>query len=164
MALFRSGWPGLLLAACGLLAGPVAPLRATTLPPELKAYDFAEGYRLAPDGIVVQPYHHGFASGSARRVDGGLLLRPGDTFTQYHDERLTCSAFTFVRREGDRAFFREETYRYTMAGPRHHQRRVRGPLLDTDTFYLTRFRLLEPFDQVFPEIELHPGDQMWRTR
>jgi hypothetical protein len=36
--------------------------------------------------------------------------------------------------------------------------------IDSTDFYLSHFRLLEWFDFAFPYLEIHPGEQGWRTR
>ncbi len=152
---------GLLLV---LMAGMA---RATTLPPELKAYDFAEAYYVEDGGVVVSPYDHGFVYRHGVETPEGIRFMPGDTFTQYNPNRMVEEDYRLVRlnSEQNRAFFHERIYRYKVVkDSRGRWREVRGKLLDTDDFYLTEFRSLEPFDHVFTDIEMHPGSQEWRTR
>jgi hypothetical protein len=154
------------MGALGLVLAPVLA-RATTLPPELKAYDFAEAYYVEDGGVVVSPYDHGFFYRHGVETPEGIRFMPGDSFAQFNPNRMLEEEYRFVRLDGaqNRAFFHERIYRYrTMRDSRGRWCEVRGRLLGSDDFYLTRFRGMEPFDHVFTDIELHPGAQEWRTR
>lgn len=148
-----------------LFAVTLLTAQATTLPPELKAYDFAEGYSLSDEGLLIVPYPHGFHTTSGKNIPGGLLLQPGDQFLQYDPSRMICDEYQLLRVNRARAFLHQVSYRYRVETDSHgktHYRR--GLSTGTGDFYLTRFRSLKPFDQVFTDIELHPGAQAWRTR
>jgi hypothetical protein len=152
------------LCLLGLLA---IPGRATTLPPELKAYDFAQAYYLEDGGVVIAPYSHGFYCPHGIETPEGIRVMPGDTFVQFNPNRLREEEYQLVRLNAGqtRAYFHERIFRYKTVqdGPgKFHEQREQ--LLDTDDFYLTKFRGLEWFDFAFPDLELHPGDQEWRTR
>jgi len=149
-----------------LFFGTMVLSHATTLPPELKAYDFAEAYSLENGSVLLLPYHHGFYCSSGVRTPRGLRIVPGDTFLQYDPVRMVVEEYRFTRMnaEQNQAFFHEHSYRYRTekdAQGKYHY--IREQLLDTDDFYLTKFRALEPFDQVFTNIELHPGSQGWKS-
>jgi hypothetical protein len=148
----------------GLMTGACA---ATTLPPELKAYDFGEAYYLEDGGVVIAPYAHGFYCPAGIVTPEGIRVMPGGTFSQFDEGQRVEEDYRLVRLnpEQTRAFFRERIYRYQMV--RDAQGRIgrqRGMLLATDDFYLTQFRALEWFDHVFTGVDLHPGLQSWRTR
>jgi hypothetical protein len=139
-------------------------VRATTLPPELKAYDFAEAYYVEDGGVVIAPYAHGFYCPDGTPTPEGIRVMPGQSFIQFNVDRHLEQEFTLVRldSEGRRAFFHERVFRYDMVrDARGHGKPRRGLLLSTDDFYLSRFRGMEPFDHVFTDIELHPGAREW---
>jgi hypothetical protein len=140
--------------------------RATTLPPELKAYDFARAYYVEDGGVVIVP-QEGFASSGGVQTPEGIRLTPGQVFIQFDESRLIVEVYRFVSLDpGERrAHFHESRYRYWITKDARGKRHVNlGPLLDTTDFYLSHFRLLEWFDFAFPYIEIHPGEQNWRTR
>ncbi len=141
--------------------------RATTLAPELKAYDFAEAYYIEDGGVVIAPYQHGFVCKGGITTPEGIRVMPGGAFIQYDPARMVVDEYTLVRlnAEGTRAFFHERSYRYKTekeAGGTY--RYVREEPLGSDDFYLSKWRTLEWFDFAFPEIEIHPGGEGWRTR
>jgi hypothetical protein len=139
--------------------------RATTLPPELKAYDFAEAYYVEDGGVVIAPYAHGFYCPHGVETPEGIRVMPGDRFVQFNPNRMLEEDYRFVRLDGSQAFFHERIFRYKVArDARGRFCEQREQLLDTDDFYLSRFRGMELFDFVFTDIELHPGSQEWRTR
>jgi len=149
-----------------LFLGTVADSNATTLPPELKAYDFAEAYSLEKNSVVISPYHHGFYCSSGVQTSRDIRIVPGDTFLQYDPARMVVEDYCFVRFDAAerRAFFHERSFHYKVVKDAHGKSRyVRQELIDTDDFYLTGFRALEPFDRVFTNIELHPGSQDWKV-
>ena len=154
------GWVLLLVFASPLC-------RATTLPPELKAYDFGEAYYVEDGGVVVSPYDHGFVYRHGVGTPEGIRFMPGDSFTQLNPDRHVWQEFFLVRLNKDetRAFFHERIYRYAAnRDARGHVVETRGKWLGSDDFYLSRFRGMEPFDHVFTNVELHPGSAEWRTR
>ena len=141
-------------------------VHATTLPPEFKAYDFGEAYYVEDGGVVISPYDHGFYCPHGIETPEGIRVMPGDTFIQFNPDRMHEEVFHFVRLNAaqTQAFFHERIYHYVMvkdARGRSHPRREQ--LVDTDDFYLSRFRGMEPFDHIFTDIELHPGEQEWRV-
>jgi len=145
-----------------LLTGP-AP--ATTLPPELKAYGFSQAYYIEDGGVVISPYPSGFRAAHGVDTPEGIRIMPGGTFIQYESDRLVCEQYLLIRADDQRAFFHERLYRYhTVTDARGRSHPVRDQLLGTDDFYLTQFRALEWFDYAFPNIELHPGLQEWRSK
>jgi hypothetical protein len=154
------------IALSALLLLPISS-RATTLGPELKAYDFAQAYYLEDGGVVIAPYHHGFYCDDGIPTPEGIRIMPGGTFLQYDPARMVVDEYELVRlnAEGTRAFFHQRTYRYTTTkDAQGHWHYVRGPLLATNDFYLTKTRLLQWFDFAFPYMEIHPGAQGWRSR
>jgi hypothetical protein len=153
-------WSWLLFLATMLAA------RATTLPPELKAYDFAEAYYIEDGGVVILPYNHGFSCPHGVETPEGIRVMPGDRFVQFNPDRMLEEDYRFLRlsANGTQAFFHERIYRYKVVkDARGRLHKQREELLDTDDFYLTRFRGMEPFDHVFTNIELHPGSREWYT-
>ena len=139
----------------------------TTLPPELKAYDFAEAYYVEDGGVVISPYAHGFYCPHGVETPEGIRVMPGDTFSQFDEGQRVEEEYHFLRLSADQtqAFFHERIYRYSVvrdAKGRLHQKR--GMLVDTDDFYLTRFRGMEWADHAFTGLDLHPGLESWRTR
>jgi hypothetical protein len=141
-------------------------LHATTLPVEFKAYDFGESYSIQRGGVVIIPYAHGFVCPGGVKTAGGILVKPGQTFRQYNASRMVCEEYRLERVSADdhRAYFHEKKYRYrviTDAKGRPHDEL--GRMTETDDFYLSHWRGLELFDQVFPNIELEPGEQLWRV-
>jgi hypothetical protein len=138
---------------------------ATTLPPELKAYDFAEAYYLEDGGIVISPYPHGFYCPRGIQTPEGIRVMPGGTFYQYESGHQICEEYHFLRLDGERAFFHERLYRYHITrNAKGHLTAVRDICFDTDDFYLTQFRGLEWADHVFTDVDLHPGLQEWRSK
>jgi len=70
-----------------------------------------------------------------------------------------------LNKEGTRAFFHQRTYRYKVTKDEQGRYRdVIGEQIDSNDFYLTKWRSLEWFDHAFPYVEIHPGAQGWRTR
>jgi hypothetical protein len=156
-----------LICAYSVFCGFMGAARATTLPPELKAYDFAEAYYVEDGGVVVSPYDHGFFYRQGVETPEGIRFMPGDTFTEYNPDRMLEEDYRLVRLNGSqtRAFFQERIYRYHTAKDSHGRWcEVRGKFLGTDDFYLSEFRGMEWADHVFTDVELHPGAQEWRTR
>lgn len=155
-----------LLCAALLLWAAIAVVRATTMPPEMKAYDFARAYYIEDGGIVIVP-QDGFYCPQAVKTPEGLRVVPGQTFTQFDPSRMILEIYKFTRLapDGRRAFFHERRYRYKVVRTDRDKWRI-VPLnyLDSDDFYLTRFRALEWFDFAFPYVEIHPGEELWRTR
>ena len=148
-----------------LIAG-ISPTRATTLGPELKAYDFARAYYVEDGGIVIAP-REGFSCPAGVETPEGIRVMPGQTFTQYDEGHLVAEVYKFVRLDADerRAFFHERRYHYKVEKNADGSLVfVRGPYIDSDDFYLSRFRLLEWFDFAFPGVDLQPGEQYWRSR
>jgi hypothetical protein len=140
--------------------------RATTLPPELKAYDFARAYYVEDGGVVIVPQEGFYASGGTPTPEG-IRLTPGQLFVQFDESRHILEIYRFVSLDpGERrAHFHESRYHYTVTQDAHGKRRVHPQEpIDSSDFYLSHFRLLEWFDFAFPYIELHPGEQNWRTR
>jgi hypothetical protein len=153
----------LLLALVGLLLPGAA--RATALPPELKAYDFAEAYYIEDVGIVISPYPHGFYCPRGTETPEGIRVMPGQTFYQYDSSHQICEEYRFLRLAGGQAFFHERLFHYQVVRDVHGRLlAVRGPCFDTDDFYLTQFRGLEWADHVFANVDLHPGLQEWRSK
>jgi len=153
------------ICAAFLLAS-LATARATTLPPELKAYDFARAYYVEDGGVVIAPQEGFYTSGGVQTPEG-IRLMPGKTFIQFDEAHLIVEVYKFVSLDpGERrAHFHERRYHYTVSKDAHGKRHVDiGPSIDNSDFYLSHFRLLEWFDFAFPNIEIHPGEQNWRTR
>lgn len=147
-----------------LLAGTV---RATTLPPELKAYDFGEAYYVEDGGVVISPYSHGFYCPDGIETPEGIRVMPGVSFMQFDEARKVVDKYTLIRlnEEANRAFFHQQTYRYKMV--KNREGKWHPVILDrvaTNNFYLSKWRTLEWFDHAFPYLELHPGAEGWRTR
>ncbi|MCE0524140.1 MAG: hypothetical protein LV480_14640 [Methylacidiphilales bacterium] len=140
--------------------------RATMMPPEMKAYDFARAYYIEDGGIVIVP-QDGFYCPDAVKTPEGLRVMPGQTFIQFDPARLIMEVYRFTHLDMDkkRAYFHERRYRYKVVRTGEEKWRI-VPLnyLDSDDFYLTQFRALEWFDFDFPYTEIHPGEQLWRTR
>jgi hypothetical protein len=148
--------PGLLLLGAA---------HATTLPPELKACDFAEAYYLEDGGIVISPYPHGFFCPQGTETPEGIRVMPGDTFYQYDSGHQICEEYHFLRLSGEQAFFHERLFHYHVArNARGRLAAVRDTCFATDDFYLTQFRGLEWADHVFTNVDLHPGLQEWRSK
>jgi hypothetical protein len=140
--------------------------RATTLAPELKAYDFARAYYIEDGGVVIAP-QDGFYCSDGVQTPEGIRVMPGQTFVQFDPARLIMEHYKFVRLDVDerRAYFHEQRYHYKVGKNALGKNRiVRQDSIDSDDFYLSRFRLLEWFDFAFPYTEIHPGEQLWRTR
>lgn len=152
--------------ALALLGAAMLTSHATTLWPELKAYDFARAYYLEDGGITLVP-QDGFLCPGATPTPEGLHITPGQTFTQFDPSRMIMEVYQFTRLEKDerRAWFHERRYRYEVVRTDANKLRI-VPLnqLDSDDFFLTHWRALEWFDLAFPDIEIHPGEELWRTR
>jgi hypothetical protein len=142
------------------------PSQATTLAPEIKAYDFARAYYIEDGGITIVP-QDGFYCKHVIQTPEGVRIMPGQTFVQFDPARLVMEVYKFTRIAPDesRAYFHERRYHYktVKVGP-HKFRIVPQEYIDSDDFYLTRFRQWEWLDFVFPDFEVHPGEQLWRTR
>ena len=149
-----------------LLLLPMGSMLGTTLPPELKAYDFAEAYYIEDGGVVIAPYDHGFSCSRGVETPEGIRVMPGGRFVEFNPDRMLEEDYYLLRlnADGTQAFFHERIFAYRVARDvRGKICRQRGRLLATDDFYLTQFRGMEPFDHVFTDIELHPGSQEWRV-
>ncbi len=141
--------------------------RATTLPPELGAYDFAEAYYIEDGGVVIAPYHHGFYCDDGIQTPEGIRIMPGGTFLMYNESPLVVNEYKLLRlnKEGTRAYFHQNTYRYKIVkDAQGHDQVIRQQLVASRDFYLTRTRILQWFDFAFPGVEIHPGSQNWRSR
>lgn len=144
----------------------VTVARATTLIPELKAYDFARAYYIEDGGIVIVP-QDGFYCPQAVKTPEGVRVMPGQTFTQFDPNRLIMEVYKFTRldTETNRAYFHERRYHYkVIRTPENKWRIIQQDYIDSKDFYLTQFRALEWTDFAFPDVEIHPGEQLWRTR
>jgi hypothetical protein len=154
------------LLAVALFCVGISAARATTLPPEFKAYDFARAYYVEDGGVVIAP-QDGFYSSGGVPTPEGIRLMPGQLFIQFDETRHVMEVYRFVSLDpGERqARFHERRYRYKVATDAHGKDHfVPGAFVDSTDFYLSHFRLLEWFDFAFPNIEIHPGEQTWRTR
>ena len=155
-----------LLILAGFLIVSMMPGNATMLIPELKAYDFARAYYIEDGGIVIVP-QDGFYCPQAVKTPEGLRVMPGQGFTQFDPARHIMEVYKFVSLDpGERrAHFHERRYHYKVVRtPQNKWRIVQQDYIDSSDFYLTQFRGLEWFDFAFPYTELHPGEQLWRTR
>jgi hypothetical protein len=155
----------IVLIVIGILAAP-AVVHATTMIAELKAYDFARAYYIEDGGIVISP-QDGFYCPEAMQTPEGLRAMPGQTFTQFDPARLIMEIYTFTRLDVDekRAYFHERRYHYKVIRTDQGKWRIiQQDYIDSTDFYLTQFRALEWFDFAFPCTEIHPGEQLWRTR
>ncbi len=144
-----------------------AMARASTLPPELKAYDFAQAYYIEDGGIVIVPYDYGFSCPAYTETPEGLRVMPGGTFSQYDPQHQVDQEFRFLRlsADGTQAFFRERVYAcHPASAPSGKPAHVRYRLLGTNKFYLSQFRDLEWFDFVFGNIQMHPGLAEWQSK
>ena len=148
-----------------LLVGALA--RGSTLPPELKAYDFAQAYYIEDGGIVIVPYNYGFSCAKYVSTPEGPRIMPGGTFAQYDPQHEVDQQFLFTRLspDGTQAYFHEKVYqcravRAADGSPAH----VHVRLLGTSDFYLSQFRDLEWFDFVFGNIQMHPGLAEWQSK
>jgi hypothetical protein len=155
-----------LLSLLLLFVAPMAA-RATTLPPELKAYDFGEAYYIEDGGVVVSPYANGFYCPHGIETPEGVRVTPGGLFIQFDEGQQVEEVYHLLRVTPDerRAFFHEDIYKYSTAKDaqgRWYEKR--GRKVDTDDFYLSHWRSLEWFDHVFTGLDLHPGLEAWRTR
>jgi hypothetical protein len=154
----------LVVAALPLL-GEIG-LHATTLPPELKAYDFARAYYVEDGGVVIVPQEGFYCTGGVRTPEG-IRLSPGQTFIQFDESRLIMEVYKFVSLDpGERrAHFHERRYHYEVRKDAAGKERFYPQeFIDREDFYLSHFRLLEWFDFAFPYLEIHPGEENWRTK
>jgi hypothetical protein len=155
-----------LLMVVAILVGLMSPSRATTMIPELKAYDFARAYYIEDGGIVIVP-QDGFYCPDAVQTPEGVRVMPGQSFTQFDPARSIMEVYQFTRLTPDerRAYFHERRYHYKRVPTEPNKwRMVRQDFIDSDDFFLTQFRALEWFDFAIPYTEIHPGEQLWRTR
>ena len=161
-------WAGvkfLIPVLCGLLL--LGSARASTLPPELKAYDFAQAYYIEDGGIVIVPYDYGFSCPRYVETPEGLRVMPGGTFSQYDPQHQVDQVFHFVRlsADGTQAFFHERVYAcHAVMDSRGQPAHVRDRVIGTNHFYLSQFRDLEWFDFVFGNIQMHPGLAEWQSK
>ena len=149
-----------------LFFGSFTGTHATTLAPELKAYDFCRAYYLEDGGITLVP-QDGFYCATATHTPEGLHIAPGMNFTQFDPARHIMEVYHFIRITPDerRGFFHEQRYHYKVVRtPEKKWRIFRQDYIDSDDFYLSQFRQWEWLDGVFPDFEVHPGEQLWRTR
>jgi hypothetical protein len=141
--------------------------RASTLSPELKAYDFAQAYYIEDGGIVIVPYDYGFSCPKYVVTPEGLRVMPGGTFSQYDPQHQVDQVFRFTRLSGDgtQAYFHEHVYAcHAVTDSRGRSAHVRDRLVGTNDFYLSQFRDLEWFDFVFGNIQMHPGLAEWQSK
>jgi hypothetical protein len=161
-----TGWKSRALLVTALILFTLAPSHATTLWPELKAYDFCRAYYLEDGGITLQP-QDGFYGPEGTQTPKGLHFKPGQWFIQLDPARMVMEVYTFLRIDPDehRGYFHEKRYRYKVVRtPDNKQRIVPLDYINSDDFYLTHWRALEWFDGAFPDIEIHPGEELRRTR
>ena len=89
------------------------------------------------------------------------------TFVQFDPARHVMEIYTFKRITPDerRAYFHEARYHYKRVRTDDGKWKI-VPLdhIDDDDFYLTQFRQWQWLDGVFPDFEVHPGEELWRTR
>jgi hypothetical protein len=141
-------------------------VHATTLLPEMKACDFARAYYIEDDGIVIVP-QDGFYCPAAVKTPEGVRVIPGQSFTQFDPSRMIMEVYKFTRLDANesRAHFHERRYRYKVVRTDAGKLRI-VPLnyIDSDDFFLTQFRALEWTDFAVPDVEIHPGEELWRTR
>ena len=145
----------------------LAGARASTLPPELKAYDFCQAYYIEDGGIVIVPYSYGFSCPQYVETPEGLRVMPGGTFSQYDPQHQVDQVFRFTRlsEDGTQAYFHERVYQCRPAtGPTGKPAHSRVRLLGSNDFYLSQFRDLEWFDFVFGNIQMHPGLAEWQSK
>jgi hypothetical protein len=155
-----------IIALAGFLLAGILSGRATTLPPELKAYDFARAYYVEDGGVVIAP-QEGFYCRGGLQTPEGILIKPGQLFVQFDESRFILEVYRFVSLDtGERrAHFHESRYRYYVTTGAQGERHINiADHIDSSDFYLSHFRLLEWFDFAFPYLEIHPGEQNWRTR
>src|SRR5271163_3636412 len=96
-----------------LLLATMTASHATTMLPEMKAYDFARAYYIEDGGIVIVP-QDGFYCPGAVKTPEGLRIMPGQTFIQFDPSRMIMEVYKFTHLDPDerRAFFHERRYRY----------------------------------------------------
>jgi hypothetical protein len=142
-------------------------VHGSTLPPELKAYDFAQAYYIEDGGIVIVPYNYGFSCPKYVTTPEGLRVMPGGTFSQYDPQHQVDQEFLFTHlsRDGTQAYFHEKVYQCrAVTAPNGHPAHVHVRLAGTNDFYLSQFRDLEWFDFVFGTIQMHPGLAEWQSK
>ena len=153
----------LLVALVLALSGVGA--RATTLWPELKAYDFAQAYYVEDGGVVIAPYPYGFYCPHGIETPEGIRVMPGVGFVQLAPDRRVWEQYTLLRTDGHRAWFTERLYHFHFVDDKRGRLHpIREREFATDDFYLTRWRSLEWFDFAFGDLKLQPGLEEWRTR
>jgi hypothetical protein len=162
-------WTGVktLFSVLSLLLLADVAARASTLPPELKAYDFAQAYYIEDGGLVIVPYDYGFSCPRYVETPEGLRVMPGGTFSQYDPQHQVDQEFHFVRLsdDGTQAFLRERVYAcHAVTAPNGQPAHVRDRLIGANHFYLSQFRDLEWFDFVFGDIQMHPGLAEWQSK
>jgi hypothetical protein len=141
--------------------------RASTLSPELKAYDFAQAYYIEDGGIVIVPYSYGFSCPNYVTTPEGLRVMPGGTFAQYDPQHQVDQDFRFTRlsADGTQAYFHEKVYLcHAVTAADGQPAHVHVRLLGSNDFYLSQFRDLEWFDFVFGNIQMHPGLAEWQSK
>ena len=141
--------------------------QASTLPPEMKAYDFAQAYYVEDGGIVIVPYDYGFSCPKYTETPEGLRVMPGGTFSQYDSQHQVDQEFYFKRLsdDGTQAYFHERVYACHATTAKNGQpAHVRIRVIGTHDFYLSQFRDLEWFDFVFGNIQMHPGLDEWQSK
>jgi hypothetical protein len=124
-----------------LLAGFAA--RASTLPPEMKAYDFCQAYYIEDGGIVIVPYNYGFSCPRYVETPEGLRVMPGGTFAQYDPQHQVDQVFRFDRlsADGTQAYFHEQVYAcHAVTDAKGQPAHVRDRVIGANHFYLSQFR------------------------
>lgn len=150
-----------------VLAALAFPVSATTLLPEMKAYDFAEAYYIEDGGVVISPYDHGFFCKDGIKTPEGIRIMPGKTFAQFDASRMVVDIYKllYLNKEQNRAYFQQETYLYKVVkdaqGKYHDEIREH---VASSKFYLTKFRAFEIVDHDVPYTEVHPTQRNWCPR
>jgi hypothetical protein len=92
-----------------LLLAIAAPsiTRATTLPPELNAYDFGEAYYIEDGGVVVSPYANGFYCPHGIATPEGIRVMPGGMFIQFDEGQQVEEVYHLLPRGHLQIFDRE---------------------------------------------------------
>jgi hypothetical protein len=70
-----------------------------------------------------------------------------------------------LNKDESRAYFQQETYLYRTvkdANGKYHDEIMQH--VNSDSFYLTKFRALEFADHAVPYVEVHPCTQAWCPR
>lgn len=141
------------------------PLSANELPYDFQAYDFCESYQFTGQGLLITVHNGDDLLVHNRKTHGEITLKEGDFFRRFVPGRAWVDTYTLTQMTSQRAYFIKQRNSFTFDPNGPYQKKVLlGRQLDQTNFFLPKDHYFGWIGWLFPTIEIHPGDQVWRTR